>query len=104
MKKLSKIVQYRFAHDSLKRSIIREIIEILGDKKIQLDDDQGSLFYETFDDDEGLMFLSLEINNFIPVVWVGVYEEEYTVELEHLIIEKLLNIFEALEKAISKTK
>lgn len=99
----------RDEHKGLRTRITEAINEILvaNDNSLQLDDDRGSLIYNVIDDQESEVIRSIvKTNNPDTMkpptieVWIGVYEDDYSVDIEEFDCNMLLNVLEACERAI----
>jgi hypothetical protein len=98
--------EFRKSYDKLKKDVIDVIITFMKaapDGHIQLNDKRGSLCYQVIDDQESEVIQSLELSKPDEIVaWIGVYDEDYTIDIENFEIPFLLNILEALEKALEE--
>jgi hypothetical protein len=99
----------RDEYKGLRFRTIDEIFNILvaNDESLQLHDNRGSLCYNVIDDQQSEMIHSIEIVRYPDEIkppkvmaWIGVYEEDNTVDIEEFSYEMLLNVLEAAEKAI----
>jgi hypothetical protein len=101
---------FRRIHNGLKKDIItimEMILEDQPDNKVMLDDNRGSLVTQVIDDQESEVIQSIELIKYsgdsrppCVVVWTGVFEEDNNQGVEDFEVYFLLNILEALEKAV----
>jgi hypothetical protein len=99
----------RDEHKGLRFRLIDAIFNILvaNDDSLQLDDNRGSLCYNVIDDQESEVIQSIVVERYpdkikAPKVlaMIGVHEDDYSVDIEELGTEMLINVLEAAEKAI----
>jgi ribonucleotide reductase beta subunit family protein with ferritin-like domain len=110
MKKIDKARFYRNGYNAMRKEMMKDIINIFMEaenNELELDGERGSLVYNSINDQENEMIMSMYIKyngNKLPIVMarIGVYEPDYEVEVNDMGIELLLNVFEAVEKAFNE--
>lgn len=99
----------RDEHKGLRLRLIDAIFNILvaNDDSLQIDDYHGSLCYNVIDDQESEVIQSITVERYhneirAPKVMaqIGVFEPDYSVDIEDFSCEMLLNVLEAAEKAV----
>jgi hypothetical protein len=110
MKKLDSARFMRNGYKAMKKKIMDEITKVLKeaeDNEIQLDDHRGSLCYNAIDEQESEVIQSIYLkyvagtDNGKIVARIGVYEPDYNIDLGDMNIEMILNVFDAVEKAVN---
>jgi hypothetical protein len=104
MKKLDSARFMRNGYKAMRKKIMDEIRNVLicnEDNEIQLDDDRGSLVVGG-DDQESQVIQSIYLRYPDKVIAkIGVYETDYEQDLDEMNIEVVLNVFDAVEKAVN---
>jgi hypothetical protein len=99
------IDKYRKDFADLRDSILVEIGSIIRTRPnwyMKIQDVQGKLIFRELDMQSNLMMMSVTVKDFgdqgeKEVVWLGVNEEEFFVEIEKaLTIEQMINVLEAM--------
>jgi hypothetical protein len=99
----------RDEHKGLRFRLIDAIFNILvaNDDSLQLKDDRGSLCYNVIDDQESELIQSIAVERYPDEIkppkvlaQIGVFEPDYSVDIEEFSCEMLLNVLEAAENAI----
>jgi hypothetical protein len=105
MKKLDKARFYRNGYKAMRDALMKDMVETLKaaeDNELELDDDQGSLIYNSIDDQESEVIQSVYLRYPDKVIAkIGAYEPDYEIEVNDMSIELLLNIMDAVEEAVN---
>jgi hypothetical protein len=109
-KKLDTARFFRNGYKAMRKAIVKDITKVLleaPDNEIELDDHRGSLCYNTIDEQESEVIQSIYLKYVAGsdegkiVAKIGVYEPDYDVDLEDMNIEMVLNVMDAVEKAVN---
>jgi hypothetical protein len=97
---------YRDGYKAMRDALLKDLVEVLKtakDNEINLDDDRGSLIYNSIDDQENEIIQAVYLRYPDKVIAkIGSYEPDYEIEVNEMSIEILLNIIDAVEVAVNK--